>query len=365
MKTLVLNDLHLGVQRNGGTTIASAAALREYGHEQHRRLLRLAPAHGCTQVIVNGDLVDTYDIPLLQALQIYEDTHNFLSANPGIEMVWGVGNHDLSKDSSRLGSVAFIGALLGMRHDNFMLLTKAAAISRDTYLIPHVPNQDLFELELSRIPEGTKFVLLHCNYDNKFACAADHSLDLSREQAKALKARGFKMIFGHEHQGRESLGGSVVVVGNNFPSSIADCLPHGDGQKDGMKRALIIDHDAGTTEYVGTWTPNDTVGGYNVVDWRGLKDAEGDRQGFIRVEGSALAAEAADVIKAISAFRQRSAAFVITNAVKVEQIEGLADISASIDDIRSVNVIDLLMEHLDPKQRAAVNALYERVEVVA
>ncbi len=359
MKTLVISDLHLGVQRNGGTTIASAAALREYGHSQHRKLLRLAPQLGCGRIVVNGDLTDVYDIPLIQALQIYEDTDKFLSAYPQLELVWGMGNHDLSKDSSRLGSVAFIGALLQMKHANFKVLKTSASIGADTYLIPHVPNQDLFELELARIPEGTRFVLLHCNYDNKFACAADHSLDLSREQAKALKARGFKMIFGHEHQGRESLGGSVIIVGNQFPTSIADCLPHGDAQKDGMKRALVIDHVAGTTEYVQTWVPNDDVGGYAVIDWRDLREAGFGGPGFIRVEGAALTSEAADVIRAISAFRQRSAAFVITNAVKVEQVEGLADISTSIEDIRSVNVLDMLKEHLDPAQRAAVDKLYE------
>ena len=118
-------------------------------------------------------------------------------------------------------------------------------------------------------------------------------------------------------------------------------------------------------EFIQTWTPSDTIGGYTVIDWRDLKDVDGDCKSFIRVEGTAVAAEAADVIKAISAFRQRSVAFVITNAVKVEQIEGLSDISASIEDIRSVNVIDMLMEHLDPAQRTAVNKLYESDEVAA
>ena len=240
MKTLIINDLHLGVQRNGGTTISSASALREYGHEQHRRLLRLAPTHGCSRVIVNGDLVDTYDIPLAQALQIYEDTDTFMNEYPDIDVVWGLGNHDLSKDSSKLGSAAFIGALLALKHARFTLIRGAGVISEDIYMVGHVPNQDLFELELSSVPADTKYLLLHCNYDNAFAAVAENSLNLSRDQAKSLKARGLTMIFGHEHQGRESLGGSVVVVGNNFPSSIADCLPHGDGQKDGMKRAVIL-----------------------------------------------------------------------------------------------------------------------------
>lgn len=362
MKTLVISDLHLGVQRNGGTTLASAAALRDYGHAQHRKLLALAPANGCKRVIVNGDLSDVYDIPLSQALQIYADTDSFLNENDETEVVWGLGNHDLSKDSSKLGTVSFIGALLSMKHKRFTLLTQPAAISADTYLIPHVPNQDLFDLELTKIPESTKFVLLHCNFDNKFACDADHSLDLSRSRAKELKARGFKLIFGHEHQGRESLGGGVVITGNQFPSSIADCLPHGDGQKGGTKRALILEHNAGELEFIQTWTPNDAEGWYTTCDWRELKDLERPGRGFIRAEGSALRSEAADVVKAVSAFRQRSDAFVVTNAVKVEQAEGLDDVAESIEDIRSINVLEMLLEHLDPKQREAVQALYETSE---
>lgn len=362
MKTLIISDLHLGVQRTGGTTIASAAALRAYGHDQHRALLRKAAFVGCKRVVINGDLADTYDIPLLQALQIYEDTDNFLKANPDKEMVWGLGNHDLSKDSSKLGTVAFIGALLSMKHENFKLMDRAGCVTHDLYIIPHVANQDLFDLELTRIPDNVKFVLLHCNYDNKFACAADHSLNLSRDQAKALKARGLTMIFGHEHQGKESLGGAVIVVGNQFPSSISDCLPHGDAQKSGTKRCLVIDHETCTTEFVNTWAPEAEDGGYKLVDWRELSAADADALAFIRVEGQASTSEAADVIKAISSFRQRSQAYVITNAVKVEQAEGLEDLADSIEDVRSVNVIEMLLDHLDPQQKAAVQALYETQE---
>lgn len=363
-KTLVINDLHLGVQRTGGTTLASATALREYGHNKHRELLELAVKHGCSRILVNGDLTDVYDTPLMQALEIYEAVNEFLEANPQIQIIWAVGNHDLSKDSSRLGTVAFVGALLQMRHPTFTLIDKPAGVAGlpDTYVIPHVPNQDLFDLELSRIPEATKWLMLHCNFDNKFACAADHSLDLSRDQAKELKARGITMVLGHEHQGREILKGSVLIVGNQFPTSISDCLAHGDAQKDGTKRALIIDHDAGTHEFIQTWTADDADGWFARVDWRELKEVEEEGRGFIRVEGDALGSEAADVIKTISAFRQRSQSFVVTNAVKVEQAEALDDLSESIEDIRSRNVVDMLLEILEPAQREVVRSLLDLKE---
>lgn len=358
MKTLVINDLHLGVSRVGGTTAESAAALRAYGHAQSSALLEIADREMCQTVIINGDLADQYNLPLSEALGIYETMDLFLRDNPYKDLVIACGNHDLSKDSSRLGTVEFVGALLKMKYpDRFTLVTEPRDLSGRIYIIPHVVNQDVFELELSRVPEGTKYLLLHCNYDNKFAADAEHSLNLDRSQAKALKERGITMVLGHEHQGRESLGGKVVIVGNQSPSSVSDCMPHGDGQKNGTKRALIIED--GAHRFVPTWSDDDARGWFARIDWRELKDVEEEGQGFVRVEGDASEEEAAEVIKAISAFRQRSKSFVVTNAVKVEQAGGLEDVAASIEDIRNVSVLELLLEQLEPAQQAAVRALLE------
>lgn len=356
MKTLVINDLHLGVSRVGGTTAESAAALREYAHNQFRELLAMAEAENCLSVIINGDLADQYNLPLSEALEIYETMDLFLRNNPFKDLILACGNHDLSKDSSRLGTVEFVGALLKMKYpDRFTLVTKPEQFG-DIYVVPHVVNQDVFELELGRIPmDSVNFLLLHCNYDNKFAADAEHSLNLDRSQAKALRDKGLTLILGHEHQGRESLGGKVVVVGNQFPSSVSDCMPHGDGQKNGTKRALIIED--GVHRFVPTWSDDAAEGWFARIDWRELKDVEEEGRGFVRVEGDASEAEAADVIKAISAFRQRSKSFVVTNAVKVEQADSLEDVAASIEDIRNVSVLELLLEQLEPAQQAAVRKL--------
>jgi DNA repair exonuclease SbcCD ATPase subunit len=85
--------------------------------------------------------------------------------------------------------VAFVGAFLQLQFpDQFTLVDKPTQISDEMYVIPHVPNQDIFDLELERVPEGTKWLLLHCNFDNAFAGAMDHSLNLSRDQAKRGKS---------------------------------------------------------------------------------------------------------------------------------------------------------------------------------
>jgi len=362
-KTLVINDTHLGVQRTGGTTWATAEALREYALNQYSKLLHLAKREGCNRIIVNGDLTDTYDTLLAEALKIYSVTRDFLTDHHDIDLIWAVGNHDLSKDSSKLGTVVFVGELLAMQHINFQLIKRPQALvsQPDIYILPHVTNQEIFDLELTRVPESAKWVFLHCNYDNTFACASDHSLNISRDQAKAIRKHA-KLVLGHEHQGRELMAGNVLIIGNQFPTSVADCLPHGDAQADGIKRALIIDHDTNEHRYVTTWTPDDAEGWFARVDWRELKDVVEEGRGFIRVEGTATLSESSEAIKAISAFRAKSQSFVVTNAVKVEQAEGLDSVAESIEDIRSVNVIELLMEYLTPEQQQAVKDLREGAE---
>jgi len=351
MKALVVNDLHLGVSRVGGTTAESAATLREYLQENFKRLLELAD-----DVLVNGDLFDSYSIPTLDLLQAYETVSEWLDAKPVRRIVMVPGNHDLSKNSQDLSSFELMSRLLQSRYSERVQYLQGAGWAREgVYVISHVTNQEIFDLELGRIPEGAKYLMIHSNLDSKFAADAEHSLNLDRSQAKDITARGITIVMGHEHQGREIMKGKVIVVGNQVPSSCSDCMPHGDGQKNGTKRALIIED--GAHRFVPTWTPDDAEGWFARVDWRELKDVEEEGRGFVRVEGDASEAEAADVIKAISAFRQRSRSFVVANAVKVEQAESLEDIAASIEDIRNVSVLELLLEQLDDAQQAAVRKL--------
>lgn len=361
-KTIVINDLHLGVRRSGGTTPATAAELRKYCHDKHAGLLALA-ADGDT-VIVNGDLTDTYDTDLSEAIEVYAVAASWLRSQPHSELIWALGNHDLSKDSSKLGTVQFVGRLLKAQFpEQFHLVDKPLAVTPEIYVIPHVANQDLFDLELDRIPDSAKVVLLHCNYDNAFAGQADHSLNLPRDKAKALTKAGKILVLGHEHQGRTLMGDKVIIVGNQFPTSVSDCMRHGDGQQDGTKYALLINNDdLEDMELVPTWSVRDVVGGFKEIDWRNLDRIEDEQRLFIRVTGTADAAEAADVIKAISSLRQRSAAFVVTNAVKIDAVEGDEEIEASIEEIKSVSVIDILLGMLDEDQQACVRKLMEEEE---
>lgn len=352
MNYLVINDLHLAVQRVGGTTPASAQALREHGHAQYQRLINMAK-DGDT-VIVNGDLTDVYDTPLADALELYAATANWLDANPNNRLVWSQGNHDLSRDSRKLGTVGFVGRLLQSRcPDRFTLVETPTLLDNKVYIIPHVVNQALFDLELSRIPLSAEYVLLHCNADNPFAAEAEHSLNLSVEQARTLVGNGHTLVLGHEHQGRTLLGGKVIVVGNQFPTSVADCLSHGDAQREGSKNLLRITPEEPLL--VQTWNPNVSQGWFQDVNWRDLDKVQ-DGQGFVRVSGSAQADESAAVVKAIAALRSRSEAFVITNAVRVATTD-TGDVEESLENFKAVNVMDWLLETLDPAEQAVVRQM--------
>lgn len=353
MNYLIINDLHLAVQRVGGTTPASAQALREYGHAQYLRLINKAK-DGDT-VIVNGDLTDIYDAPLADALELYSATAHWLEANPYNHMVWAQGNHDLSRDSRRMGTVGFVGRLLQSRcPDRFFLIEKPTLLDGEIYVIPHLVNQALFDLEVSRVPPQAEYVLMHCNFSNPFAAEAEHSLNLSNEQAQSLIERGHTLILGHEHQGRTLLNGKLIVVGNQFPSSVSDCLSHGDAQSDGTKNLLRITQVEGP-ELVQTWSPDVSQGWYQDVNWRDL-DTVRDGQGFVRVSGLAQADEASAVVKAIAALRSRSEAFVITNTVRVATTD-TGDVEESLESFKSVNVMDWLLETLDPAEQAVVRQM--------
>ena len=351
---LVINDLHIGVNRTGGTTADSAMALRQFALSNYRGLLGLGE-----NIIINGDMFDSFNVPLSDLLQAYQTTAEWLADGPARTLFLIPGNHDLSKNSLNLSSFEMLAKLLVTRFPSqvdYLPGSNWVDEYQGIYAVSHVANQDLFELALSNVPDSVKTLLLHCNFDNVFAGQADHSLSISREQAKALTKRGITLVLGHEHQGRTMMNDKVLLVGNQFPTSVSDCLVHGDGQKDGCKYALVI---AGADmELIPTWKFNSgDTGGFVEVGWGDLGSAVVLSRQFVRVTGTATAAEASSVIKAISKFRQSSDAFVVTNGVKVEGLADSGELADSVEDIRSVDVIEMLIETLDAEQAACVRKL--------
>jgi len=340
MSLTILNDWHIGAVRSAGTTPATAYQLRLDLLRQFEETLYSIDS----DLMILGDLFDGPDISKADLLRTYRILDDWLVRTG--KSLWLVnGNHDLSKNSTNYSSFEFLAALLsteGAYAGSVHHITEGT-LTPHGYVIPHVANQDLLNVELSKVPE-CGYLFLHCNYNNGFAAESDHSLNLSREQAEALPVQ--HIIFAHEHQARVELGGKVVVIGNQVPSSVSDCL------NNDIKSLLRI-HGPSEFQDCGTWQAE---GDFAELDWRDLHDT-GAR--FIRTVGEATAAEAAQVVNAISRFRSTSSALVITNAVKIEGVADGEQLTLSHEQVTSFNVREALREYLTDEENNKIDKLKE------
>jgi metallophosphoesterase superfamily enzyme len=334
----IINDTHVGAVRSAGTTPLTAWQLRQYALEEFEKLVDQAGS-----LVILGDLFDTGHVPMADILRVWEILRAHCASGAPLYLVQG--NHDLEKTLTTLSSFQFLCKLLEAEFPaNFTAVTEPKFIHHGSkYVIPHLANQDLFDAALAAVPE-CDYLMVHCNYDNKFAVNSDHSLNLSLDQAMACKAK--YIIFAHEHQARTALGGKVFVAGNQFPTSIADCLGNHTKyltQLTGVPGAAPV--------RVETWS---AVGNYVESDWR--IPCETNHK-FIRVVGEASAAEAAEVVSAISKFRNKSKALVITNAVKIDGVEDGEQIKVSLEEVKSFDVLGALLECLDEREQGVVKKL--------
>jgi hypothetical protein len=333
----MLNDWHIGAIRTGGTTPATAYQLRQDLLQRFEETL-----YGIdTDLLLNGDLFDTANIPMPDLLRTYQVLTDWLTRT-GKRLLGSEGNHDLSKNSTQMSSFQFLIALLCDTHPEQVIHISGGQAFERFYVLSHVANQDIFDMELTKVPE-CDYLFVHCNYDNGFAAESDHSLNMSREQVEKCLAK--QIVFAHEHQARTELGGRVVVVGNQVPSSVSDCLNN-------SSKSLLRINDSGLMEFEETWKAE---GDFSEQDWRDLKD-EGR---FVRVTGKASAAEADQVVNAIARFRQKADVLVITNAVKIEGTDDAAELALSHEAITQFNVLDALMEMLEPAEQVKVKKLLE------
>lgn len=338
MKTLFCaNDLHLAAKRSGGTTTLSALALREYLLQSFKNLLSQVDG----DLIINGDWLDSYTVDSGDLLRTYEITCDWLCK--GHKLWCSRGNHDAVVDSTKTSSFDLLVSLLEHRFPEqvFGISEPTAIPEHDAYVIPHLINQAAFDEAVSNVP-GVKTLYLHVNFDNFFALQADHSLNLTVEQAKSLPVE--KIIIAHEHTGRSELNGKVLVVGNNFPSSISDCLNNTEkSYLKGWERKVF-------------WRASDS---FVEQDWQALASVSENAE-FVRVTGKATSAQAADVIAEISKYRATSSAFVVSNAVEIAGLDDNTTLSLSQEQITSFSVLDALTELLDKDENAIIKSLLEK-----
>lgn len=329
---IVISDLHLGVLRSAGTTPTSALALTDWMHKQFNSILERVDE----DLVILGDLFDTYQVPLRTVLATYNSLLKWL--DKGHKLVAVPGNHDLSTDSSKLSSFQFLGQLL-LDHPNFTYHSGGGFISDGVYAISHVTNQDLIDMELAKVPK-CKYLLLHANFNNPFAKSSDHSLNVTAEQCESTPAD--TILFAHEHYYREELRGKVFIAGNQFPSSVSDCL-----HKDDKFMTRLGDKP----ERLMTWAKE----GYAEIDWRNPEASDAQ---FIRFVGHCKPDEAAEMANVIAAYRRSSDAFVITNAVKVgEDTEGAELELKSLEEISKFSVMAALKDYLSEDDMKILESL--------
>jgi metallophosphoesterase superfamily enzyme len=350
MRLTVLNDWHIGAVRSAGTTLATAYQLRLDLLQQFEDTL----ADIDTDLMILGDLFDGPDISKADLLRTYQILRDWL-VRTGKRLYLVNGNHDLSKNSTNFSSFQFLAELLvsewrGGEQGDWVIHITEGTMTPHGYVIPHVANQDLFNVELSKVPE-CDHLFVHCNYDNGFAAEKDHSLNLSREQAESLPVR--HIVFAHEHQAREELDGKVLVIGNQTPSSVSDCL------NNDVKSLLVVHpptREGNKTRWIQvrriTWQAD---GDFSEQDWRELVDTGR----FIRVVGTATAAEANQVVNTIARFRSTAKALVITNAVRIEGVSDGEEFSLTHEQVTSFNVREALREYLTDEENQKIDKLKE------
>lgn len=330
----IISDTHIGAIRSAGTTPASQWALRQHLLTSIKNLL---PDSG--DLLINGDLFDTSNIPISDVLRTYELLGDWLQDHPTSKLYSSRGNHDASKTSNVLSSFQFLGKLLSRNFPARYVHIEEPTMIPYGYVIPHAINQALFDEQLAATP-ACDFVFVHANYNNTFAQNSDQSLDVSAEQAKSLPCK--HVIFGHEHHGRRL--GKVLIPGAQFASSVADWLSAGD-------KYLTVIQD-GKVEFRKTAARSEQ---FIELNWRDPKETE---HKFIRVVGNAAQEEAHEVVNAISAFRRTSEAFVITNAVQVATAEGLStDFESTLAAAKGFDVIKCLLGTLDEEEKTVVESL--------
>ncbi len=342
---LILNDLHIGATRQGGTTLNSQQELKQYLRDSLQHLLEQHPNE---HVVINGDFFDGFNVENTEIVAAYDILAKHLETG---KLTMIAGNHDHHANGNKMSSWHLLCHLL--RRVGFVLLDHTDGLSyvrSGVWVIPHMLNQDLFDAEIEKaLQEDVRsidsYLLLHCNYQNGWAEHSDHSLNLSEKQTNDLLEAGWTLILGHEHIARSFHDGKVFITGCQFPSSVADCIGSG------YKRALHL--ESGELRSLTTWG----IENYAEADWR---NPNVGRERFIRITGEATAAEAADVIKTVAKLRQLSDAFVITNAVKIEGQAAIDEMgTCSLEEVRGFDVLSAIYENLTEKEIETVKGLLQ------
>jgi DNA repair exonuclease SbcCD nuclease subunit len=295
MKRLIIGDVHQGLNRKTGVTVQS---LESFEGDKALALMRVMGDNRDKEVIIAGDLFDSSAVSLISIVRMVRT----LTAHPRKVYVIA-GNHDLSKDSTKLSSLLMFKEWVESMESNVEVVLAPLEIEEGTWLLPHQVNQEAFDRKLLLLQsEGAKVVVTHCNYENNFAVEADHSLNMTKEQATMFDI----VVSGHEHNARTL--GNVSMIGSFLPCTVDEASVD--------KHCLILE---GTLIEKYEHCDQTECCWYEEVDWHDLEDYATEA-GFIKIVGTATSEEAALALNAVAAFRKQSHAYMIRNAVVLEKV---------------------------------------------
>ena len=329
----ITSDWHIGFKRAAGVTPVSKESLRSTLLSTFREQLDPAYPH-----LIAGDLFDGFTVETRDIIDTYQILADFLSSGQDLALLRG--NHDFSLRGDAKSSFDLLATLLEAQFPRQVTIAREVTTWGDFVLIPHLPNNEILQLEVAKLKDDTRTLVFHANYDNFHAADSDHSLNVTPDMLDGLKSP--LILFGHEHATRK-VGDRIVCLGNAFPTSIADCLG-------GPKFAWFYDGAAVTPTPI--WQPQ---GQFAHVDWRELDGVDVNLK-FIRVGGDATAAEAADAINAVSKFRQAHSAYVITNATKIAGLDSEVEVQ-SLENVKTFDVLAALLDTLEPDEAKVVSEL--------
>lgn len=332
MRLRILNDVHIGTERSAGTTVDSRWKLRQTVIAQFKLLLPEAQ-----DLMILGDLFNDAEAPQIDLFMVYSILDSWLTYS-GHHLYVVAGNHDLSKTSNVFSSFDLLCQLLRTASSRVTII-KEPTMTPYGYVIPHLANQDLFNKALKTVP-ASKFLFLHVNYDNFFAAQSDQSLNISKEQVDSLPVE--TVIIGHEHNFKQE--GKVLLPGSQTCTSVSDWI--------GAKGKFLVEVEDNGSWEVKQVQERDVA--FIEQDWKSLEPTE---HTFVRVVGHATAEQAAQVASTIAKFRAISEAFVVSNAVQIEQNEGLGDFSGNLESVQAFDVWKALVSVLDPAEVTKIEEL--------
>lgn len=347
MKPLVIiNDCHLGVKRVSGTTKESMAALQEFQIREFKSLVNLADN---ADLLINGDLFDKFEVDKLVEFQVFSVLSTWLIQYPDQTLYLSAGNHDLSTNSERTSSFENLCNYLESFYDNVKTIRGNNKLITDNWaVVAHHANQNMFEEALDELlqEDNLKYVFVHANLMSPFAEHSDHSLNVSEEILNRFAEKGVTVVFAHEHNRRQLL--NAVVIGNQIPSSISDCLDPNPTKQVGILKESGLEFK--------DWCSISSI--YAEVDWR--SESFPDVM-FLRLSGTADYEQAAEVVQTAVNVRQTSRAFVVSNNVKVNQIEETAE---SAEQLSEFNVQALVLEELPTNLKHRFNEVLDMVNQI-